>query len=171
MEAPTFGSALRVSKPHPRGGSERRAFESREPQKEGVGLQLLPPPTVERLVPEQGSAVLFPGDVTHQGLPVYTGRRHLFVASFTLHERGGGIGTVATEWFPPWPESALAPKAAPTGEPVVVVKLKAEGGWSNSKDQRIRKRCCGLFIFVGALICVGLILYGGIFMFGIRSED
>lgn len=42
----------------------------------------LPPQHV--LKPPAGTAILFGGDVTHAGLPVLEGTRHLFVMSFSL---------------------------------------------------------------------------------------
>ena len=38
----------------------------------------------------RGTAILFGGDVTHAGLPVVCGTRHLFVMSFTLRPRRAG---------------------------------------------------------------------------------
>jgi predicted 2-oxoglutarate/Fe(II)-dependent dioxygenase YbiX len=40
-------------------------------------------PTI-RIEPQQGTAVVFNGEVWHEGLPVKTGVRHLYVASFDL---------------------------------------------------------------------------------------
>ena len=41
------------------------------------------PPTLA-LAPPAGTAIIFGGDVTHAGLPVISGTRHLFVMSFSL---------------------------------------------------------------------------------------
>ncbi|KOO36090.1 hypothetical protein Ctob_010989 [Chrysochromulina tobinii] len=36
------------------------------------------------LRPEPGTAILWTGQITHAGLPVISGRRHVFVCSFNL---------------------------------------------------------------------------------------
>lgn len=62
-----------------------------------------------------GTAIIFGGDVTHAGLPVRTGTRHLFVMSFTLQRR-----TASTAPRPP-------PVAAPAAEVVPPDTLEAIG--------------------------------------------
>lgn len=42
----------------------------------------LPPHTVLR--PPAGTAIIFGGDITHAGLPVTSGTRHVLVMSFSL---------------------------------------------------------------------------------------
>ena len=44
-------------------------------------------PHTHKLSPPAGTAIIFGGDVTHAGLPVTSGTRHLFVMSFTLRPR------------------------------------------------------------------------------------
>ena len=44
-------------------------------------------PHTHKLSPPAGTAIIFGGDVTHAGLPVTAGTRHLFVMSFTLRPR------------------------------------------------------------------------------------
>ena len=43
------------------------------------------------LNPPRGTAIIFGGNVTHAGLPVWSGTRHLFVMSFSLRPRGACI--------------------------------------------------------------------------------
>ena len=49
------------------------------------------------LRPPRGTAIIFGGDVTHSGLPVTSGTRHLFVMSFTLKKRTLPVAVAAPE--------------------------------------------------------------------------
>lgn len=53
------------------------------------------------LRPPRGTAIIFGGNVTHAGLAVTSGTRHLFVMSFTLRPRAAGVAAPAV---PPPPE-------------------------------------------------------------------
>lgn len=48
-------------------------------------------PHSHMLRPPTGTAIIFGGDVTHAGLPVTSGTRHLFVMSFTLRPAGRAV--------------------------------------------------------------------------------
>ena len=54
-----------------------------------------------RLAPPAGTAIIFGGNVTHAGLPVTAGTRHLFVMSFTLRPRAIKPAMRAP-WCPGW---------------------------------------------------------------------
>jgi len=62
-------------------GSGGTAFWSEEAR--GMARESGPPSLVLR--PAAGTALLFVGSVTHAGLPVSSGTRHVFVASFSSH--------------------------------------------------------------------------------------
>ena len=76
-------------------------------------------PHSQALAPPAGTAIIFGGNVTHAGLPVTAGTRHLFVMSFSLRPRAVKPASTRGDAHPTAPRSpdAASTAASPASSP------------------------------------------------------